>query len=251
MTDKRRLLLAVTLAIVFPLLGGGHAGNGGDRPALAAGIFGESNTGASRRGGGIFPYLNGGPDVSALQSPLDATDEEWIVINPILQRLVAAIDELHAADAGTLAPTNNAAGGFFGGMSNDTFDGPANIAPGERPSFNLFGTRSTTATTNPAATSSASQPAASQPSLTPTQPDLPRNEAGGTSDTLSLSQALTDLRNLLNSDQSTDAQIAARLTVVRDARAKTKRAADLAAEELLPLLTTDQQAVLVLLGYLR
>jgi hypothetical protein len=246
MTNKWRLLLAVALAVVFPLIGGGNAGNGGARPVLGAGIFGGSNAGGGgRRGGGIFPYLNGGPDVSALKSPLAATDEEWIVINPILQRLVAAIDELDAADAGTLTPTNNASGGFFGGMSNDTFDGPANIAPGERPSFNLFGSRTTT-TTAPATPTSTTQP-----SRAASQPDLPRNEAGGTSDTLSLSQALTDLQNLLNSDHSTEAQIAACLTVVRDARVKTQRAADLAADELLPLLTTDQQAVLVLLGYLR
>jgi hypothetical protein len=239
MMNKRRLLLAAALAVALPLLGGGNAdGNGG-------------STGNGRRANGPFPNLNGGPDVSALKSQLAATDEEWTVICPVLQRLVAAVDELDSADAGTLANADNSNRGIFRSLSNDSFNGPANIAQGDRPGLDLFFGGRTTTTDPPRQSPAAGDQSLSTATSPATQPDLPLNKAGGASETLTLSQALTDLKKLLDSGKFTDPQLRAHLSVVRDARAKTKRAADLAARELLPLLTTDQQAVLAIFSYLR
>ena len=59
---------------------------------------------------------------------------------------------------------------------------------------------------------------------------------------------LTDLQTLLADKGTTDQQLREKLATVRAAREKARRDLDAAQKELMPLLTIDQQAVLVDLG---
>jgi hypothetical protein len=260
-TDRQQLGWTTVTLVVLLVMGG--AGLESHSTALGGG-------GGGRRGGFMLPGMSGGPDITAIKGQLGATDEEWTVIGPILQRLLVAVQMLDAADSGELANSNTDRGGRFGGMANDTFGGPAEIAEGVRIGVNnVFGgnraARSTTiasppppastaAATKPAVAQlpasqpTASQPMAAQPVVAATAP-LP--DAGSASDTVTLDQAIADLQDALSKPTPNIPELMARLRAVRDARTKTKLAAELAARELAPLLTTDQQAVLMALGYLR
>ena len=211
---------------------------------VAAPLYAGGRNGPGGRGG--LPGLSVGPDVSALQPILRASDEEWTVLEPILQRLVAGVDTLRAADAGTLANADASGNFAMGDMSNDSFSGPSNIAAGDMGLGMMFGPKPAKLATTPAGTPSATTTA-------PADPAAPRPssaEVPASSDTLTLAQALTDLKAAVAAKAS-DQSLKERLAVVRDARAKTQLEVQLAGQELQPLLTLDQEAALVSLGYLK
>lgn len=218
------LVAAVTMAV--PIYAGGRNGPGG-RSAL--------------------PGMSTGTDVSALQPMLRASDEEWTVLEPILKRLVAGVDTLEAADAGTLGNANASGNFVMGDMSNDSFSGPSDIAVGDMGLGTMFGPKPAKLAATPPATAPntpATAPAEST-STGPTSVEVPAS-----SDTLTLAQALTDLKAAVAA-KAGDQILKDRLAVVRDARAKTQLEVQLARQELQPLLTLDQEAALVSLGYLQ
>jgi len=266
--------------------------------------------------------------INSLQTQLRASNEEWKVIGPILQRLVTGVQMLDAANSGTLANNND---GFMGGgrgfggrggpggpgMGNDSFGGPANVAsggiggpggfgggPGGRGGFGgppgmggpggfgpgdmgpegngwvggfapgggativIGGGQVMGAMLNnappappaPAATPPAAKPATGAPAAS-AQPAAPSSntaaatnpdaaDAGASSKTVTLAQAISDLSAALADTNTTLDQLKERLAIVRDAREKTKADVEAARQELLLILTTDQEAVLVAQGYL-
>jgi hypothetical protein len=75
-------------------------------------------------------------------------------------------------------------------------------------------------------------------------------DAGVSSKTVTLAQAIGDLSAALADTSTTPDQLKERLAIVRDARAKTQADVEAARRELLLILTTDQEAALVAQGYL-
>jgi chromosome segregation ATPase len=67
---------------------------------------------------------------------------------------------------------------------------------------------------------------------------------------LTLQQAIADLQSALDNPETTEAQLKQKLAVVRDSRQKTKADLQAARKELLLILTADQEATLVAMGYL-
>ena len=306
--------------------GGGFGGGGGMMGGGAGGGFGGPG---GMMGGG--PGVMGGTDVAVLQGTLGATNEEWKVIGPILERLVTDVQILDAASSGNLAADGGAGfggpgggRGGRGGGGNDTFTGPGSTATGDRggpgggrggrgggpgggfggmgPGMDggpggfgppgmgpdngwaggfapgggvtiaigegpMMGAQvvnvpptaapapaPAAATTVPATTAPAAMPAATKPgapattTLAATNPEAA--DAGVSSRTVTLAQALADLQTALADKNTTEDQLKQRLEVVRDAREKTKLDLETARKELLLLLTTDQEAILVGMGYL-
>ena len=75
-------------------------------------------------------------------------------------------------------------------------------------------------------------------------------DSGVSSKTVTLAQALADLQTVLADKNATEEMIKERIAIVRDAREKTAADVEAARRELLLILTTDQEAVLVAEGYL-
>ena len=65
-----------------------------------------------------------------------------------------------------------------------------------------------------------------------------------------LSQALTDLQSAVADSKSTEKQLKDQLAIVRAAREKARKETNAAQKELLQVLTKDQEAALLSLGYL-
>jgi len=65
-----------------------------------------------------------------------------------------------------------------------------------------------------------------------------------------VTQALTELRTVVIDPNATAEQIKEKTAVVRTTRQKAKSDLAAAQKDLIPLLTQDQEAVLVVLGYL-
>ena len=110
-------------------LAGLEVGQGGPVAGLAVPAGGWRRAARwARRGPGGPGGGAGLADTSALQAPLKATNEEWLVIGPMLQRLQRAQQSANA----TGEPTTNAGGrGRGGGMGNDTFGGPGRYGDGQ------------------------------------------------------------------------------------------------------------------------
>jgi Spy/CpxP family protein refolding chaperone len=139
--------------------------------------------------GGGFGQANRTDDV---KKQLRASDEEWKVIGPKMQKVLAARQALTAdvrgGDAGFGGPP-------FGG------------APGGPP-------------------------------------------PGGPMAQSAISQAQAELKNVLNDPKHTAAEVKEKVAAVRQARHKARGELEAAQKDLLLLLTAEQEAVLVSLGYL-
>ncbi|HVT82641.1 MAG TPA: hypothetical protein VHM90_18515, partial [Phycisphaerae bacterium] len=89
---------------------------------------------------------------------------------------------------------------------------------------------------------------ASKPVAAATSPD--QADSGVASKTITLTQALSDLTTALADSATTTEQLKQKLEIVRDARLKTRSDMENARKELLKILTTEQEATLVSLGYI-
>lgn len=144
------------------------------RPVAAGGAF-----------GGFFGGRGSGRFMDDVRVKIHATEEEWKVIGPKLQKVITARQTYDAARA--------TAGGGFGGRGGG--------GPG-------------------------------------------RWQADG------VSQAYLDLRAAVDDSKITPEEIQAKLQAVREARQKARTDLDAATRDLLELLTCQQEAILVSLGYL-
>jgi hypothetical protein len=147
------------------------------RPTVAGGVL-----------GGFFGGRGGGRPMDDVRIKVHATEEEWKVIGPKLQKVIAA-RQIYDASRAT-------AGGGFGGRGGGGGGGGG------------------------------------------------RWQADG------VSQAYLDLRAAVDDSKTTPEELQAKLKAVREARQKARADMDAAARDLLELLTAQQEAILVSLGYL-
>ena len=191
--------------------------------------------------GGATPTANAGSE--SVQSLIKATDEEWKIIGPRLQAVATARQAVT-----TYTATSQGLGGFGGGpnFGTDSFAGPGDGMGGGRggrgggfggpggpggPGGQNFGGGGGGRGGRGGG------------------PGGPGGPGGGNANN-AVGAALAELKTAVADASSTPEQIKAKLGAVRSARQKA--AADLATAQknLLPLLTADQEAMLVSLGYL-
>ena len=200
---------------------------------------------------------NGG--IESVKALIKATDEEWKVIGPKLQALVAARQTV------TTYTTPAAGRGGFGGpgfpnMGPDSFAGPSNNnGPGGRgrggfpPGFdpaNPTAGRGFPPGFDPA------NPAAGRgfpPGFDPAAMAAMgggRGGPGGFGPDNAVSSALAELKKAVDDPTSPPAQIKDKLAAVRGARQRAAADLAMAQKALLALLTADQEVIVVSLGYL-
>jgi hypothetical protein len=204
---------------------------------------------ASTRGGGDVPPLS--DESGALQRKLRASDEEWNVIFPKLQRIARLREEVNAVAPSTNDATRKGRGGLnspLGGTSLDTPTAPAGMN-GPRRGF-------------PGGGSIPFDPKTAPGHVTPSNPllallgiDTPqvrRNMGRGfrTNQGNSVEALLAELQTLVAAKDTPKAQIQAKLESIRAARARAARDLQRAQNDLAPLLTSEQVAILVSLGHL-
>ena len=185
---------------------------------------------------------NGG--IEGVKALIKATDEEWKVIGPKLQALVAARQTV------TTYTTPAAGRGGFGGpgfpnMGPDSFAGPSNNnGPGGRgrggfpPGFDPA---------NPAA--GRGFPPGFDPAAMAAMGGG-RGGPGGFGPDNAVSSALAELKKAVDDPTTPPAQIKDKLAAVRSARQRAAADLAMAQKALLALLTADQEVILVSLGYL-
>ena len=189
-------------------------------------------------------FTGSSADESAdLQKALRATDEEWSIIYPALEQIVAvraAVEADGSATQGT-GLTRRFGNGPMGGSSMDvpTMAGRGGGRYGGRvspfdPSL-APGGRATVSGQGAALTRG-----------------LSRNWANSvkTGQGNSVLLLLNELQSMLDDGNSTENQLFDKLNIIRAARAKAARDLDAAESDLQRLLTIDQLAVLVSLGYI-
>jgi hypothetical protein len=204
----------------------------------------------------------------SIQTLIKATDEEWRVINSKLQAVITA-----RLAVMTYTASAGGRGGFGGGpgFGPDSFNGPGNGmrgdrgggfgGPGDPSAFGGFG--------GPGGPGGRGGPGnrGGGPGGFGGGPDgpggfagipggpggfggVPDGPGGFAGNNNAVSTALSELTTALDDATSTPEQIKARLAAVRSARQKAAAELAVAQKALLPLLTADQEARLVSLGYL-
>lgn len=197
-------------------------GKGGFGPPGGKGGFGPPP-------GGFGGFGAKGTD--DVKKQIGATDEEWKVIGPKLQKVIAARRVL-TSDARTSDIT-------LGGQPRTQAPpgdppigkkpGPDDPAPGKKP-----------APDDPP-----------PPGKGPGPGDGPRfGGFGGPMGSNIITQAQADLKNVLDDPKHTKAEVAEKIAAIRKARQTARADLDAAQRNLLPLLTASQEAILVSLGYL-
>jgi len=246
--DPNRAWLAGICALLsFPIL---MIAQPASQPAPATpGTAPQAGTGAKAPA-----PANGG--IESVKALIKATDEEWKVIGPKLQALVAARQTV------TTCTTPAAGRGGFGGpgfpnFGTDSFAGPTNEGRGGRgglpPGFdpaNPAAGRGVPPGFDPAnPTAGRGFPPGFDPAAMPAMGRGPGGPGGFGADN-PVSSALAELKKAVDDPTTPPAQIKDKLAAVR--RARQRAAADLAIAQkaLLALLTADQEVILVSLGYL-
>jgi hypothetical protein len=186
------------------------------------GIAGDPGTAGSGRGTLANPGRGGAASINwaQLQRQLHATDEDWKVLGPKIARVVAARASLNN-------PSSNA-------VLTD-MAGPGRAATVPPPAGGLTG---------PAAGSTAQAATTTRPA------NDGGSGAGGPGNNQSVGSALSDLRSTLSDNKADTTQISDRLTALRVQREKAKAELQAAVDDLMPHLTADQEATLVVMGYL-
>jgi len=226
---KSHILLALTVstALAIPVQGGG----GGAGRAGRGGAPGAAPAAAPN-------------DMGALQKQLKASAEEWKVIGPLVQRLTEATEQL---DPNSALPTSS------GGMGNDTFNGPGDVATGAGGGRGGRG--------GPGGPGGAGAPPTVAPPTSPVvaAPAPAANAVAKADDetgsdisatTINFPQAISDLKTALADKSNTEAALKEKLAIVRAARAMAQAEIELARKKLRQILTADQEATLVALGYM-
>ena len=225
------LALIFSVALAIPVLAGGGGRGGRGAP-----------------GGGAAPAAATN-DMAVLQKQLRATEEEWKVIGPLVERLTEATEQL---DPNTALPASS------GGMGNDTFNGPGDAATGSRGGGGRGGRGGPGAPAGaggpdpaaappsaPVAAAAAHAPAAN----TVAKPD---EETGSdiSAQTINFPQAIADLKSALADKTSSEPALKEKLAIVRAARVMAEAEIERARKQLRQILTADQEAKLVALGYM-
>jgi hypothetical protein len=187
-------------------------------------------------------FTGSSADESAdLQKALRATDEEWSIIYPELEQIVALRAAVEA-DGSTAAGTGLTRRFGNGPMGGSSMDVPTMAGRGG----GRYGGR-----VSPFDPSLAPGGRVSGQGAALTR-GLARNWANSvkTGQGNSVLILLNELQSLLDDENSTDNQLFDKLNVIRAARAKATCDLDAAQSDLKQLLTIDQLAVLVSLGYI-
>jgi hypothetical protein len=180
------------------------------------------------------------PDTpAALRERLDATDEEWAVVLPKLQHIAALRDEISAPTDSVVSISRRRM--FAGPAGGTSLDAPI-----------VEGARRTRAASREFPFDPQKAPGAGGALLNTiaggigrlisdfTRPNRPN----------SVQTLVTELQTMLDSKDTPGWQLLDKLASIRAARAKAIRELGRAQQDLLPLLTTEQVATLVALGYL-
>ena len=205
------------------------------------------------------PAASGG--IESVKALIKATDEEWKVIGPKLQALVAARQTVTTYTA-PVASRGGFGGPGFPNMGTDSFAGPSNEnGPGGRGRGGRGGFPPGFDPANPSA--GRGMPPGFDPANPGAGRGMPpgfdpaamaamggRGGPGGFGANNAVSNALAELKKAVDDPTTPPAQVKEKLAAVRSARQRA--AADLATaqEALLALLTADQEVILVSLGYL-
>ena len=237
------VLVSGILALPVGVAAGGEAAGGdGGAPGSGPG-FGPGPRGFMRGGAAA--------DFETVKAKLRASDEEWKVIGPKLQKVMIArlaadsvifVDnDLPADGRGGLAPGERGRG--RGGPGNGAFDGPSNkigggFGPGggPPPGFGPGG--------------------GPPPGFGPGGGPPPRFGPGGGpppgfgGPDSAVAQAQATLRTALADPKTTAQELQEKVAEVRAARQRARRDLAAAEKDLLELLTVDQEATLVSLGYI-
>jgi hypothetical protein len=179
-------------------------------------------------------------DWATVQARLKATDEEWSVIGPVLQRMANLREEVQAKPG--LATGNRRPGGMLDSpMGGTSLDAPVmRSGSGGRGGNGPF-----------------------DPKTAPGANDRGQGMLGALGRVMGramiglmvpdqsrpVQTLMTELQTLAYLPGATDQQIWDKLAEVRAARKKAARELEAAQRELVPFLTVDQTAVLVSLGY--
>jgi Spy/CpxP family protein refolding chaperone len=244
---------------------------------------------------GLATAQQPGGGTDDVKKQLGASDEEWKVIGPKVQKVIAARQAMASDIRG---PGGFFGGGRFGGgpggFGRSSFDGPGGGFGGPGGSFRAFDVVQQPGQVLPTALRDAAQLTPAQkkemeelqkevddqlakiltdeqkkqlkamqattgPTATPTGPGGLRPGPGtGTAPlvgsepapTSAITQAQAELKTTLNDPKHTTEDVAEKVAAVRKARQKARDDLDKAQKELVKMLTADQQAVLVSLGYL-
>jgi hypothetical protein len=267
------LFLGFASVASFTAIVAGQAAPPGNQPALPSTRPADRN---GREPLGFGRGFGGFNELAGVQSRIAATDEEWKVIGPMLQRVSAARRTAEAGYDADLAVANENAPAPGGDVfrPREGFDGPRG-----RGGFGEFAQRpdgaqppATRPTTNPADANGFRPPRGGGrggfdgpggrggfggggpgggggrgafmgggPGGGPGGPGGP----GGFGRSNPVTAALADLKTTLADKTATPQQVREKVDAVRTARAKAIADLEAAQNELCELLTTDQQAVLV------
>ena len=286
MTVRARTMIAVALAsatCAFAQFPGGGADGG---PPGGPGGPGGGRGGDMQRGPG---GMMGGDGVEQAKAQLKASDEEWQVLRPAIQKVVNA---RRAADSGLVSGQQRGMfggrgggrGGPGGGMGNDSFNGPNNSGPGGRgnrggpPPAGDGGPNGGPPNGGPPnggpppADNPGGPPDAGPPSGQPPQQNNgqgggnrqgnngpnggPNNgpNAGGppgmVTPTGPVGAAMTELKTAAAKTGVKADELNSKIAAVRAERKKARDALAGAVDELKALVTPEQEAMLIALGYL-
>lgn len=232
MNPNRAAVLTIVIAMILagrtgaqttaPMGPAGAPGAMIQRDLGPIGIAGDPGGGGPGRGTPANPGRGGAAPINwaQLQRQLHATDEDWKFLGPKIARVVAARASLNN-------PSSNAV------LTDMAGSGRApTVLP---PAGGLSGPPSD-ATAQAASTTRPTNDAGSGP--------------GGPGNNQSVGSALSDLRSTLSDSKADTTQISDRLTALRVQREKAKAELQAAVDDLMPHLTADQEATLVVMGYL-
>jgi len=197
---------------------------------------------AGGRGGGVLGVLaqlfggasNAETEAAAIRTEIGANAEEWKVIGPALRRLIAARIVLENIDtSGNVADAATGQPARRGMSSNDPFGGPGDVATGAGRGRAAAETR--------------------QPGVVAEQsPDSAEGSAAAelSKQAATYPMAMADLQVALADPQTDNTQIAEMLKRVRAARQRAAAEVAAAHQQLVELLTTGQEAKLMVMGYI-
>jgi hypothetical protein len=189
------------------------------------------------------PTQAGASGLDSIKGRIRASDEEWKVIGPCLEAVIAArrtADYSLAAGSGAQADFGagrNGRRGRGGGMGRDSFENPDSLSGGAagRTARDTRGGRESSAPTPVAGTTNRAPVVATPDTIVADNP---------------VALAIISLENALANTNAAPEEIKEKLAAVAGAKEKAKADLAKAQKNLRLLLTPTQQAVLASLGYL-
>jgi hypothetical protein len=242
-----------------------------------------AQTSSDKSVSGPLPSASQGDSTTDIKTKLHASDEEWKVISPKLSRVTKA----YAAAETRIEGSNSGGFGFFGGgmmggpgFGNDSFSGPGDTSSFGRggPGMGGFG-RGGGMDDMMGGGPGFGGPGMGGPpgfggpgmggmgGMGDMMGGMGRGGMGrggrgdmmggmggppgmGGSSSNAITQKLAELRTTLADPKATPEQVKEKIAAVRNERQKAKTELEAAQKDLLKILTSDQEAVLISLGYL-